>query len=354
MARPLWEERVQREAEYVEHGCKERRRTKTTDARLTQARLSRYAGRYGALLLAKAAPFLAHAGASAVAYSSSLALVQLGGMAMRISCATPIVAPWAGAAGVAAASVVAGHTSRKVQQWWEKGTNPFERGMLEGLRKEDAIVDAVMGMGLFKLLGGSFRSVLPSDLRFPGALAKESLPARGSDYATDIQRAELRLLHQRHGCHHCGSKRGPTIADHMPPNKVVHGGAEGLPKRKFLWWTLPRKVIKQRFYPECGQCSQKQAECVRTGTKKLVMHFGGFQPFYLAGILVGLRQGFEVNMTDAAVQKYVSPLVYIAFEDRHVRQKDHGSFQLELNSLRKQEEYLKLHKIAVKEKQRRV
>lgn len=273
---------------------------------------------------------------------------------MRISCATPIVAPWAGAAGVAAASVVAGHTSRKVQQWWEKGTNPFERGMFEGLRKEDAIVDAVMGMGLFKLLGGSFRSVLPSDLRFPGALAKESLPARGSDYATDIQRAELRLLHQRHGCHHCGSKRGPTIADHMPPNKVVHGGAEGLPKRKFLWWTLPRKIIKQRFYPECGQCSQKQAECVRTGTKKLVMHFGGFQPFYLAGILVGLRQGFEVNMTDAAVQKYVSPLVYLAFEDRHVRQKDHGSFQMELNSLRKQEEYLKLHKIAVKEKQRRV
>lgn len=354
MARPLWEERVQREAEYVKYGRYERGRTTTTDGRLTQVLLSRYAGRYGALLLAKAAPFLAHAGASAVVYSSSLALVQIGGMAMRISCATPIAGPCAGAAGVAAASVVAGHTSRKVQQWWEKGKNPFERGLFEDLRKEDAIVDAVMGMGLFKLLGGSFRSVLPSDLRFPGALAKESLPARGSDYATDIQRAELRLLHQRHGCHHCGSKRGPTVADHMPPNKVVHGGVEGPPKRKVLWWTLPRKIIKQRFYPECARCSQKQAECVRTATKKLVMHFGGFQPFYLAGILVGLRQGFEVNMTDAAVQKYVSPLVYLAFEDRHVRQKDHGSFQMELNSLRKQEEYLKLHKIAVKEKQRKV
>ena len=56
-----------------------------------------------------------------------------------------------------------------------------------------------------------------------GALARESLPAAGSAYATDIQRAELRLLFRRHGCHHCGKRFGPVIADHQPPNKTVYG-----------------------------------------------------------------------------------------------------------------------------------
>ena len=59
-----------------------------------------------------------------------------------------------------------------------------------------------------------------------GALARESLPAAGSAYATDIQRAELRLLFRRHGCHHCGKRFGPVIADHQPPNKTVYGARD--------------------------------------------------------------------------------------------------------------------------------
>lgn len=149
-------------------------------------------------------------------------------------------------------------------------------------------------------MGGRFRSVLPSDLRFvvsaqclarfslsptaphvenhlspptalpQGALARESLPASGSAYATDLQRAELRMLFRRYGaglggelsmracvstqrevtrvhsrqgggqreasapvrcvssavgCHHCGTRRGRVIADHQPPNKTVYGAA---------------------------------------------------------------------------------------------------------------------------------
>jgi hypothetical protein len=100
---------------------------------------------------------------------------------------------------------------------------------------------------LAQAMGGRFRSILPSDVRYvvrlhchvasplplsharphppyvQGALARESLPAAGSAYATDIQRAELRLLFRRHGCHHCGKRFGPIIADHQPPNKTVYG-----------------------------------------------------------------------------------------------------------------------------------
>ena len=56
-----------------------------------------------------------------------------------------------------------------------------------------------------------------------GSLARESLPAAGSAYATDVQRAELRMLFRRYGCHHCGKRFGQVIADHQPPNKTVYG-----------------------------------------------------------------------------------------------------------------------------------
>jgi hypothetical protein len=56
-----------------------------------------------------------------------------------------------------------------------------------------------------------------------GALARESLPAAGSGYATDTQRTELRMLFRRYGCHHCGTRFGGVIADHQPPNKTVYG-----------------------------------------------------------------------------------------------------------------------------------
>ncbi len=31
------------------------------------------------------------------------------------------------------------------------------------------------------------------------------------------------LLCRRDGCHHCGGKKGKTIGDHIPPNKLVYG-----------------------------------------------------------------------------------------------------------------------------------
>jgi CDP-diglyceride synthetase len=38
-----------------------------------------------------------------------------------------------------------------------------------------------------------------------------------------VQRAELRMLFRRYGCHHCGKRFGKVIADHQPPNKTVYG-----------------------------------------------------------------------------------------------------------------------------------
>lgn len=46
-------------------------------------------------------------------------------------------------------------------------------------------------------LGGRFRSVLPSDLFAPGAMAVESIPSPGAQYANEVSRGELARLFRR-------------------------------------------------------------------------------------------------------------------------------------------------------------
>ena len=47
---------------------------------------------------------------------------------------------------------------------------------------------------VFKLLGGKFRSVLPSNLIYPGAFAKGYIPAKGQNYASNAVKKKLTLL----------------------------------------------------------------------------------------------------------------------------------------------------------------
>ena len=55
----------------------------------------------------------------------------------------------------------------------------------------DVTVSGVLSLALFRLLGGRFRSVLPSHLAHPGAFARISLPAPGRHYASESAKREL-------------------------------------------------------------------------------------------------------------------------------------------------------------------
>lgn len=48
----------------------------------------------------------------------------------------------------------------------------------------------------------------------------------------------------------------------------------------------PKGVRKQRFFPQCGECSQEQSTALRMDVKRLKAHFGGVQPFAYSGPLV--------------------------------------------------------------------
>lgn len=50
-----------------------------------------------------------------------------------------------------------------------------------------------------QVMGGRFRSVMPSNLAKVGAIARESLPAAGVEYASDANRRELLRMYRRWG-----------------------------------------------------------------------------------------------------------------------------------------------------------
>jgi hypothetical protein len=250
------------------------------------------------------------------AYAAGLAAAQGLGSALRISCATPVAGPLGGLLGVGFASALAGQASLKAQRVRAEGLG---RGLLDpgalwkGVRRQDIVADAVLGIAAFRVMGGRFRSVMPSDLTKVGALARESMPAAGMQYATDEKRRELARFFRRDGCHHCGTRHGPVVGDHMPPNKHVAEAADAARRRTRWGWLgvtalqrskaarrvagamgVPLGPPLQRYYPQCRPCSQKQAAAVRNNRSHLVFHEvlhrgGASTAWHYAGVLVGLR-----------------------------------------------------------------
>lgn len=157
-------------------------------------------------------------------------------MCLRVSCRTPVLGPALGMAGVGLASALAGHAAQQTRRllappgspereraaeeraaeraaaaaaprpkWWPRALPPLPRPPLRRADWDAALLDAALGVALFRLAGGRFSSVMPSDLAAPGALGFDALPAAGGDYAGAGARRELLRIFRRDGCHHCGA-----------------------------------------------------------------------------------------------------------------------------------------------------
>ncbi|GBF88397.1 hypothetical protein Rsub_01109 [Raphidocelis subcapitata] len=250
--------------------------------------------------LRKVLPYTAQLLASTAAYGLGVTATQLFGYALRISCATPVLGPCFGMLGVGFASALAGRAAAQTQQLFEAGCDVRRVKWWAPVQADEALLDSFMGVLFFRAMGGRFRSLMPSSLVAPGALAFESLPARGDGYARPLMKRELSRIFRRDGCHHCGSRRGPVIGDHMPPNKLVLRGdgqlaawINGLPivrqVRALTGAKVPR--VRQRFYPQCQRCSIKQATALRNGVRVLVVHLSAprYRAEHLTGVFVGMR-----------------------------------------------------------------
>lgn len=94
-------------------------------------------------------------------------------------------------------------------------------------KKEERLLGAartaLVGMLLFKGLGGRFSGVAPSNVAQPGAFfnVRGTFPA-GLEYASPKQKRRLDMFGWVYGCHTCGRRQmGDYVGDHMPPRKVA-------------------------------------------------------------------------------------------------------------------------------------
>ncbi|KAL3159584.1 hypothetical protein ABBQ38_009997 [Trebouxia sp. C0009 RCD-2024] len=268
------------------------------------------------ILFEPAVPFFINGLASGAAFTTGLAATQFLGIACRVSCASPVLGPSMGIVGVGVASAMGGQAALHCQHHFKTGRHPLSLAPQAAFLRKDLLLDACMGIILYKMMGGRYRNVMPSDLFKRGALARGSLPAPGKRYASENFRDELRILMRRDGCHHCGKKQGRTVGDHIPPNKQVWGSSKdltsqvqelmGTSRRKplrtkppgtsknSLWLRVQRwlgfhPILPQRYYPQCTSCSNKQSQAVKMDKRTLVVHMAGPRPWHYAGVLVGMR-----------------------------------------------------------------
>lgn len=95
-----------------------------------------------------------------------LRATQASAFALRLSCATPVLAPGVGFLGVTLASCASGQASATWGAYRRDGGAALDvRTWAARAQVDDLVIDALMGATLFMAMGGRFRSILPSDVR---------------------------------------------------------------------------------------------------------------------------------------------------------------------------------------------
>ena len=230
-----------------------------------------------------------------VVFSSTLAmstLLQL--QMMHVSTGTrPLLVPWSlGVASVAVASLASQYCAIQtyniiVNKNKSKSSNFSVSNLLLSslpssndlnlfpLNSSHSIRVCAAGIICFKLLGGRFWAIAPSSYTNLGSFARVSIPANSSGYASSAQRRTIERMGRITGCHTCGSRMPHSfglkskstsvnfIADHMPPNAVVKQMNERWFRR------MIGRTVKQRFYPQCVKCSNKQGGILSSAVNKM-------------------------------------------------------------------------------------
>ena len=203
--------------------------------------LARDAGPVEELARRAAESFAAPLAASTAAFLVTARLARRSAYALGVSCATPMVGAVMSVCAVGGSAALAGQAAREATSWasgagrgdarvggrasWLFPSGFGRAHADEPWDEREMTADAILGSLMYAALGRGLKTAMPSDVSHPGAMARKSLPANGAHYASEGQKRTLARWMARHGCHHCGTKVGAVIGDHMPPNKVAFGSS---------------------------------------------------------------------------------------------------------------------------------
>lgn len=163
-------------------------------------------------------------------------------------------------ASLAAVGILKGY--REILSW-KSGENKWLDEL--AVDWQDVFVSGLGSALVFRILGGRFRSSLPSNLIKPGAFARASIPARKSRAISVTARERLNKIGKKFGCHTCGRKWlvHKFHRDHQPPSALVKEGQT------------------QVFYPQCQRCSAVQGGAVAQGSNYVVTHGTSLRLYHL-------------------------------------------------------------------------
>ena len=163
------------------------------------------------------------------------------------------------------------------------------------------IKDACVTLATFALLGGSWRHMVPSSVLYRGSFANSRLASLLSQKALALGKGSAKevvsTIGSYSGCHSCGVRRGPFVADLSPPTEVV------MQQRVSRYFQAPT----QDYIPQCVPCSGKQANALRRWQE---------QPWYerqLMGhsaIQTHLSSFRLHDLTGVALALVITPLIY--------------------------------------------
>lgn len=139
---------------------------------------------------------------------------------------------------------------------------------------------------IYSYLGGFPYSIFPSDFARIGAFrtAGGHIPATMA-YADKNERAIIHQFGEQYGCHTCGTRKPSKrfIADHMPPIMDVKRYNNTFWRKYFPYFT---REWKQRFYPQCNDCSLTQGHAVKTSSRVFKYHmFSTVRMYHLSGAI---------------------------------------------------------------------
>lgn len=154
--------------------------------------------------------------------------------------------------------------------------------------------DACVTLVTFALLGGSWRHLVPSSVLYRGSFANTRLMSLLSQKTLALGKGSSKdvvaTIGSYSGCHSCGARRGPFVADLSPPTEVV------MQQRVTRYFQNP----SQDYIPQCVPCSSKQASALRRwqeqpwyerqlmGHSAIQTHFSSFRLHDLTGVALGL------------------------------------------------------------------
>ena len=283
---------------------------------------------------------LATTAAGAVTFPTVLALAQTAVFKpLRITCAG-VLSPVFGCLSVSLAGFAASFAAIKACSLIQDSLKSADGDSSSSTRKlsfstPELIVSTVSSVVIFRALGGRFSSVLPSHLFHPGAFAAERIVAmRGTQSANSTEKALIRDLGKKYGCHSCGKRRVKMfVCDHQPPSHLLRknksSSAVASSERNVNVLRSDAQTsanasnvvdngvtVRQYFYPQCYECSSMQGGLLNNGgkpSKAIVTH-----PLSLRLYHIFLPVPFAVAYLSTSLQDGVPSIAKLATNSGHV------------------------------------